>query len=105
QAEDGIRDDLVTGVQTCALPICATCWLTGTLFQLTSAAFTVTANGAPADCVEMLTDVLPVAEPGSAVSPGTRTCSFTALLTPTEIGRASCRERVWYGRVAGWVGG
>src|SRR6185436_11932435 len=22
-AEDGIRDDLVTGVQTCALPICA----------------------------------------------------------------------------------
>src|SRR5207244_7132145 len=28
QAEDGIRDDLVTGVQTCALPICyraATC--------------------------------------------------------------------------------
>src|SRR5258708_14290578 len=23
QAEDGIRDDLVTGVQTCALPICA----------------------------------------------------------------------------------
>src|SRR5207244_10505785 len=24
QAEDGIRDDLVTGVQTCALPICAT---------------------------------------------------------------------------------
>src|SRR5260364_451235 len=24
QAEDGIRDDLVTGVQTCALPICRT---------------------------------------------------------------------------------
>src|SRR5207244_5967856 len=24
QAEDGIRDDLVTGVQTCALPICDT---------------------------------------------------------------------------------
>src|SRR5205823_7509866 len=24
QAEDGIRDKLVTGVQTCALPICAT---------------------------------------------------------------------------------
>src|SRR5258708_21535253 len=23
QAEEGIRDDLVTGVQTCALPICA----------------------------------------------------------------------------------
>src|SRR5207244_10499029 len=25
QAEDGIRDDLVTGVQTCALPIWAQC--------------------------------------------------------------------------------
>src|SRR5205823_7951484 len=25
QAEDGIRDKLVTGVQTCALPICRTC--------------------------------------------------------------------------------
>src|SRR5258708_15638355 len=26
QAEDGIRDDLVTGVQTCALPICCAPW-------------------------------------------------------------------------------
>ena len=25
QAEDGIRDKLVTGVQTCALPICLDC--------------------------------------------------------------------------------
>src|SRR5205823_10065302 len=28
QAEDGIRDKLVTGVQTCALPICAVIVLT-----------------------------------------------------------------------------
>src|SRR5699024_5706616 len=26
QAEDGIRDRNVTGVQTCALPICRTAW-------------------------------------------------------------------------------
>src|SRR5205823_9722584 len=26
QAEDGIRDKLVTGVQTCALPICGWSW-------------------------------------------------------------------------------
>src|SRR2546421_1357158 len=26
QAEDGIRDLIVTGVQTCALPICARVW-------------------------------------------------------------------------------
>src|SRR5207244_7742006 len=31
QAEDGIRDDLVTGVQTCALPISNTC--TGATLQ------------------------------------------------------------------------
>src|SRR5258708_23320631 len=29
QAEDGIRDDLVTGVQTCALPISANYWTSG----------------------------------------------------------------------------
>src|SRR5207244_7563995 len=29
QAEDGIRDDLVTGVQTCALPICSRCRAAG----------------------------------------------------------------------------
>src|SRR5438552_12700545 len=29
QAEDGIRDDLVTGVQTCALPIDITQWADG----------------------------------------------------------------------------
>src|SRR5258708_4566253 len=28
QAEDGIRDDLVTGVQTCALPILGCRWVT-----------------------------------------------------------------------------
>src|SRR5690625_5720960 len=27
QAEDGIRDGHVTGVQTCALPICSLAWL------------------------------------------------------------------------------
>ena len=34
QAEDGIRDDLVTGVQTCALPIClGTEGMEGSLFR------------------------------------------------------------------------
>src|SRR5947208_7413976 len=33
QAEDGIRDDLVTGVQTCALPISSPCRRVQTLFQ------------------------------------------------------------------------
>src|SRR5947208_12215822 len=34
QAEDGIRDDLVTGVQTCALPIYLTMVLTTSLLGL-----------------------------------------------------------------------
>src|SRR5258708_30236569 len=33
QAEDGIRDDLVTGVQTCALPICLVQSQTGDQFN------------------------------------------------------------------------
>src|SRR5947208_6923995 len=37
QAEDGIRDDLVTGVQTCALPIC---W-NRIILQATSKGFVV----------------------------------------------------------------
>src|SRR2546430_13956798 len=69
QAEDGIRDLTVTGVQTCALPISVKLALvplnftgsTAVLFNGTSASFTV---GSP------------------------------TTITATEIGRASCRERV-----------
>src|SRR5438552_12047742 len=43
QAEDGIRDDLVTGVQTCALPISSEpmkCkWLWSTSFRFSSELF------------------------------------------------------------------
>src|SRR5258708_10422057 len=60
QAEDGIRDDLVTGVQTCALPISPSPRLRG--------------EGGERS------------EPGEGAS---RSCS-----TLTQVGRASCRERV-----------
>src|SRR5258708_9867978 len=36
QAEDGIRDDLVTGVQTCALPICCLLFLVGLITAVRS---------------------------------------------------------------------
>src|SRR5207244_9809935 len=36
QAEDGIRDDLVTGVQTCALPISCELYDLPTLWQIAS---------------------------------------------------------------------
>src|SRR2546430_7913063 len=85
QAEDGIRDLTVTGVQTCALPIFAkgaakaheagpdnVCWdFTYTPLDLTEAAFK------EADVV--------VKE---------RVLQNRLAPVPMEIGRASCRERV-----------
>src|SRR5947209_3796050 len=84
QAEDGIRDIGVTGVQTCALPI----FLSGALERLTLAtpgAFNKNAAGT--------TTFLPLV-----------TTSDQAMLVNAdkiqdyqqnlEIGRASCRERV-----------
>src|SRR5205823_12213400 len=91
QAEDGIRDKLVTGVQTCALPI----------YGLPSDA-DVTATNPPlfycrlADKRGADSSRLhrrrwadrAVASPGGA------------LLSSGEIGRASCRERVYIAVVA-----
>src|SRR5438552_18930566 len=64
QAEDGIRDDLVTGVQTCALPI--------------SRAERLSRSIAPRRA----------RAEASAMSKALR------LASTREIGRASCRERV-----------
>src|SRR5256886_5532300 len=84
QAEDGIRDLTVTGVQTCALPICAvteTVEVTGEAVaqvETTSSDLTNTVTGKQID---------------NLVLNGR---NFTQLvnLAPGEIGRASCRERV-----------
>ena len=65
QAEDGIRDYKVTGVQTCALPICSV--------ALGAVRAAVKAAGGRFRAVE-----------------GAR----PHLLDHQEIGRASCRERV-----------
>src|SRR5690625_7597804 len=67
QAEDGIRDGHVTGVQTCALPILAEMQRKAHFGDLDAAEFE------PAHR-------MPLADRGIAVA--------------AEIGRASCRERV-----------
>src|SRR5207244_6218400 len=86
QAEDGIRDDLVTGVQTCALPIspvrvrappCMAIWLLVAVLLL-----------------RMVVRPLAVTTP---LLPIVSVCAF-AFAVPTfmmllKIGRASCRER------------
>src|SRR5688572_33317037 len=71
QAEDGIRDLTVTGVQTCALPISVLL--------------------APPPCAPAF------AQGGGASSTGTiqgRVADAQGAVLPGEIGRASCRERV-----------
>src|SRR5207302_3007121 len=85
QAEDGIRDFHVTGVQTCALPIC----LRARPGRTTSAS--VNGTGRPAGSSQ-------------AARQGEKRAPLTTALVPAErrwirrktkqIGRASCRERV-----------
>src|SRR5437762_12768722 len=74
QAEDGIRDTSVTGVQTCALPIFPLSLLAGYLLR----AFP-----------------LPRTERLSGDSPPEATAEHrrASQARPAEIGRASCRER------------
>src|SRR5438105_9868677 len=85
QAEDGIRDPLVTGVQTCALPICVA--------------------GAPPSptLLGRLKELgfRPVHVYGLTETYGPHTvCAWheewdaLALDEQSQIGRASCRERV-----------
>src|SRR5437879_13313282 len=88
QAEDGIRDTSVTGVQTCALPISSD---TGKgCIGPESSSLSFQEN-------ELLSgpmQPLPVSDGGPAPS----------HKSASEIGRASCRERVWSGVVAGlWM--
>src|SRR5260221_10907014 len=84
QAEDGIRDHCVTGVQTCALPI-----------SCSKAPDRV--RGAPLIATSDLGAFEQVAAGGVKLGqPLAVTCSTAGLALPQteEIGRASCRERV-----------
>src|SRR5690606_40232268 len=84
QAEDGIRDFHVTGVQTCALPIFA--GLRTTQMSINGDGVVVTHKDS-GGWRELLSGA------------GTRSVSVGAAGIFLEIGRASCRERVWI-----WVG-
>src|SRR5258708_13191124 len=85
QAEDGIRDDLVTGVQTCALPISWGAVLVhvrqSTVREQRSDTL---GNGDHGSCYTRL---------GHDVRSGC-THRNARRAQPYEIGRASCRERV-----------
>src|SRR5438270_9705932 len=85
QAEDGIRDLTVTGVQTCALPIYARCGLRSTLPARSSRSATHRRRAPPRRSPQR------ACRSTSHASPHARHASATAR---AEIGRASCRERV-----------
>src|SRR5438309_12083690 len=85
QAEDGIRDGTVTGVQTCALR-------SRTLDPAQEPHRTVPRAAATARAGRRTRQGAPPARAGQA---------HRARARRGEIGRASCRERVWTPAVAG----
>src|SRR5690606_41000141 len=84
QAEDGIRDFHVTGVQTCALPISEA---------------TAGPRGLPRKVTT--TDNTTRSGPFIQVGPLRSRLHQVAEGRAGEIGRASCRERGWVSVVAG----
>src|SRR5207244_10038607 len=94
--EDGIRDDLVTGVQTCALPISLGAGrprgplLTGGPVRRVGAAPVARVQRA------LTSFTAPASRPaGAARAAGTaRAASIHDSRQERKIGRASCRERV-----------
>src|SRR5258708_25815941 len=87
QAEDGIRDDLVTGVQTCALPI-----------FLASADPCCSATAVwmcRVDASMVRAILFMVTRRASSVARRFRRAGAnSSTLISAKIGRASCRERV-----------
>src|SRR5262249_59134952 len=91
QAEDGIRDWSVTGVQTCALPIwCAASWLLRLSRWITAATsgWLPRGNRATSRATEVETSP---ARTSWATASERRSASDRRR--QTQIGRASCRER------------
>src|SRR5205823_8539878 len=104
-AEDGIRAKLVTGVQTCALPILpldppfADRATIGGLLATNDSGPLRHRYGTPRDLVigiQLATTDGVLAKAGGQV--------VKNVAGYDQIGRASCRERVWVGVGAEWVG-
>src|SRR5256885_6399159 len=88
QAEDGILDYKVTGVQTCALPILSTA---SRIYGATNPIFGGTIPGL------LNGDTIPANYSTTATTnsaPGNYSIAPTLNDSGNKIGRASCRERV-----------
>src|SRR2546427_3522364 len=105
QAEDGIRDLTVTGVQTCALPIsCALPWLKFRRTTLTPSRTICSSSCGSLEAGPRVATIL-VARRTCMECLSLRVCNRVSILTRMrlhegnipacgQIGRASCRERV-----------
>src|SRR5439155_3209490 len=95
QAEDGIRDGHVTGVQTCALPISRR---SRSALRAPRGGIDQEAAGDRGGRPRRLRDLqaeIPVARIAAGLATRGRAAALSPPLLRREIGRASCRERVW----------
>src|SRR5690606_40750872 len=92
QAEDGIRDFHVTGVQTCALPICAL--LYGKPIEYTQVIVIITVWGFIVSAPLRQICRWLWRRPFKILIPVALIIAYVVALA-WQIGRASCRERVW----------
>src|SRR5699024_12081853 len=93
QAEDGIRDRNVTGVQTCALPILNTVRLLLLMFiALLSTGCELWYNS---DKQKGDLRILIAASPKAELSEAYLSITKIKVQHQAEIGRASCRGRAW----------
>src|SRR5207247_7000510 len=104
-AEDGIRDPLVTGVQTCALPISA--GVVGEVGPVAAAERVGAAPPVEAVVAVAAAERVRAVAAGQRIGPapaGQRVVAGAAVERVVEVGRASWREGV-EGRGAGrWLG-
>src|SRR5690606_40449522 len=97
QAEDGIRDFHVTGVQTCALPILPR--LPGSCTRSSHRLVPVISSG-KGSCGAWAAKYTPWL---SCTCDNLRASEVSQLTARPEIGRASCRVRVFERRVVGYA--
>src|SRR5256885_9715685 len=113
QAEDGIRDYKVTGVQTCALPICMALRTARHVMTLQQGSLDLTLRSpAAGELVAAFAPVgaagMPAGDDGSRPAASVEASAASGkgpsrprILIVEGIGRASGRERVWISEGSG----
>src|SRR5690606_39488793 len=94
QAEDGIRDFHVTGVQTCALPIFPSGWVDGGRRNPCWTHRTVAKARASLTITRTACASVSRSSAQACTSRSPPLHFFSSRSMENEIGRASCRERV-----------